>query len=431
MTVSREDAQRARRKAADDAAAKKQRATNGPEPGGKLGDPGAHEAKQNSAPCGLPAVDLNLVFAPEPPPATKWIIDELIPVGTSGLTSGPMSGGKSFLELIKSVCLASGSDFLGLFPVEQCPVLAYNSEDPPAEIIRRLHKICEALAIDAHIILRSGQLEIVSTVGKPLALFETDPKTNNATPTDWFWRTIERAKRNKARYLSFDHIGRYWDINHYKDNSQVYRAFTYSDQVAGQLDGAVNYLHHPNKDGAELAAMLDKVVPLQKLVSGAAALTNGPRFVHTLRWFRPGKDDEKFRLLQSYKATFVPRERAFKLVENARGIVEMVAELDPDKLAGKGSSKGGRPGKEVATFAAFQELVATRGSPVAIDDLVEEAIASGIVGEAEPDSAQWRDRRKTVRAHLAKFKTKVERQSDGGREWFAPLGDAGAGEIAS
>ena len=214
--------------------------------------------------CSLPAVDLGLVFQPTPPPPPRLLINKLCTVGSSGLLAGPGSGGKSFLELVKLVCLATGRPFLDTFEVEQTPVLAYFSEDSGTEIVMRLRKICAALNIDAGKLLCNGslQIEIVPTVGAARALFEVNPKTKMTVPTDWFYAAVDRAKKSKARYLSFDHIGRYWRIEHYFDNSQVFDAFTFSDRAAMELDGVICYLHHPNRsstvNGGERAILAAK-----------------------------------------------------------------------------------------------------------------------------------------------------------------------------
>ena len=172
----------------------------------------------------------------------------------------------------------------------------------------------------------------------------------------------------------------------------------------------------PNKEGSNLAARLDAVLSVQQLVSGAGALVNGPRFVHTLRWFKPDPDAPKFRLFQSHKLNSTP-ELALKLIEHD-GVVADCEMLDPDHLKGK---KAGRRSKARLSFEVLYDLYTGTMAPVGLDDLVTEAIARGILNEATPDSVAWRGRRRTIREHLRQMKDKVEAR-DGGTFAVTPEG---------
>jgi len=58
-----------------------------------------------------------------PPPSPSWIVDQLFPQGSINILVGDGGVGKSWLTLHLALCVASGQDFLGNFPVKQGKVL--------------------------------------------------------------------------------------------------------------------------------------------------------------------------------------------------------------------------------------------------------------------------------------------------------------------
>jgi hypothetical protein len=367
--------------------------------------------------CRLPAIDFDMVFSHEVP-APRLLIDRLCLVGCAGLLSGPGSGGKSFLELIKVVCIATGTKFLGEFECDQTAALVYLSEDEAHEVMLRLRNICQALKITPAMLFRPGglQLEIVPTKGAQRSLFQVDPKTREAVATPWFYSAVDRAKKLKARYLSFDHVGRYWSIEHHVNNSQVFQAFTIADGGAMDLDGVITFLHHPSKEGSREAAQKpDKPMAVQSLVGGAGAMTNAPRFVQTLRWF--SRDDQRFRLFQSHKTNSEATPSLARRLIETDGVVTDGEEIDLDEIAtssGRKGGKGGRPSEHADTFKALCELFATHRREITMDELLAEAVLAGSVSDYEPtDRNAYHQRCRTIRRHLGRYRAEVAEREKG------------------
>lgn len=353
------------------------------------------EGKEPRKPCSLPALDWFRVQHEEPPPE-RWLIEDWLPVNTAGVLAGPGSSGKSYLELIRMICLASGQEFLG-YAVEQTNCLGYFAEDRMERIWQRVKSICRALQIDPQSL--AGRLEIVSTVGCRRVLFESDRFAATVTPHEWLEQVRDRAVRLRARYTVFDHVGRLAAINR-NDPGQVFDMFAHLDSLASSIDGCVSMLTHPSK--ADLAAgRKDNAAPQ---VGGSIAMIDAPRWVHVLRRIKPEDGGDSYRALSSAKANY--REPfAIKLVENEHGIVENVGDLDPDSL----EAAHGRPrASHARTLEALRCLFSLSHREITLDELVSECIRSEIVKPAEPGTAAWRDKRRTIKNHLERYKRVVD-----------------------
>ena len=80
---------------------------------------------------------------PAQPPDKAWLVRHLWSHLAVGLISGHPKVGKSWLGLDLAVSVASGTDCLGAFPIEQPgPVVVYLAEDPLPRVRERIASLC-------------------------------------------------------------------------------------------------------------------------------------------------------------------------------------------------------------------------------------------------------------------------------------------------
>jgi hypothetical protein len=365
----------------------------------------AESPQRRAHPCDLAALDWSRI-ANEEPPKERWLIDEWIPLGTSGIITGPGNAGKSFLELIRLICFGIGRPFLGHYRLEPISCIGYFAEDSQERLWSRARKICAGLQVDP--MRLAGKVEIISTVGAHRNLLTSDQHSPTTTPTEWMHEVHDRARAFGAQYVSFDHVGRYLAINR-NDPNQVFSAFGHLDAMAQSIDGSLGFLAHPSK--TDLRNKAKQGSPIVAYVGGCAAMIDAPRWVEVLETVNDA-DGEKYRILTNEKSNY-SRRFAAKCKDNINGIMELVEEVDPDNPGKTGDESRGRPSSAERTFRMLEELFHTYRRSIPLDDLVEECIKRGIIGEASKDTTAWRGRRRTVREHLSRFNGRIdEREQD-------------------
>lgn len=363
----------------------------------------ATKGRLSTVRCTLPTIDYSHI-AEGQIAADRWLIDEWLPIGTAGVLAGPGAAGKSFLEIMRMICLATGTPFLG-YELQPCPVLGYFAEDDQRRLELRVQKICRGLGIDPRDL--RGRCEIVSLTGHNKKLFRADRNAYEVEQTAWYDQVLGRAQVMGARYISFDHVGRLASINR-NDPTQVFDMWGRLDTLAHAIDGCVCMLAHPSKS--------DLRAGKGPRVGGAVAMIDAPRWVHILDWSKHEEDDEndgdtRFRVLTNDKPNYVPRRFAIKLEENpSTGLVECKEEVDPDNPGGK---PRGRPSTgRRRTVDLLREMYERQRQPIPLDELVAEAIARDIIAPAEEGDKAWRHRRTTIRRHLEQSKREVDDRGD-------------------
>lgn len=334
-------------------------------------------------PCNIPALDW-LRVANEPAPEQRWIVKDWCPVGSSGVFAGAGSAGKSFLEMVKCICIAMGIPFLG-YEVEQRPTLGYFGEDDMGEIWRRSAKICQALDVNPTDLL--GRCEFVTTKGMAgCTMFVADEYA--VKPTDWYEQVVERILKNGIGYVTIDHFNKYFAIDSQANVHQPFSLFSYLDNLAAEMRGSVTTLIHPSKSNRALGG--SPVDPLAQ-VGGVASLAWAPRYVHALSWQEV--KEEPVRVLSSAKGNY--RDPfAIKLKMGDRGIVE------PDGSFETNAGKVSRPSTADRVLLILRERFVQTHHPIALDELVQACIDEDLYGRCEPGSSAWRDKRRMIKDHL-------------------------------
>lgn len=320
-------------------------------------------------------------------PLRAFIVDRWVPVGCLTSLYGSGGTGKSFLALMMAMCVASGRDWLG-FPCEKAPVLAVMCEDDADELRRRRNKIARALQITQQDI--EDRLMLVPRVGEPNALMEFPGGV--ATRTPLFERILAEAKRTGARLIILDNAAQLYGGNE-NDRAQVTAFLNAVAGIGAQTNGSVVLLGHPPK-----MANVE--------FSGSTAWDAVTR---SRIWFKRADEEEIPGAPERYTLELVKSnyEKRFGVVleENGNGIVQYVEELVRSKKAKQTSSD--------KTREAIHSLFVAYRRAVALEEIVTEAIRRGIVADADKGTAAWRDRCRTIRAHIQKHRDTIEERSDG------------------
>jgi hypothetical protein len=363
---------------------------------------GLQDLQVTVAPDDTPALDWDAVAEQDPPPL-RCLIEKWHPVGYAGLFAGGGGAGKTFLEILKAICLASGQPFLG-YEVEQCRAMVYLAEDDQDEIWRRAKRICASLKIDPRI-LRDECL-LISTHGRRVSpLFVSDG--DDVRPTDFFERVAGRARRDGRRYVGFDHLKRLCAIDGEKNTAQAFRLFDHLDAFAAEIDGAVTFLVHPSKSNVSMLG----TEPFNAMahVGGVASLTQAPRFVHSLS--KQEIEGRETLVLANAKPN---RFGLFgiKLELDGHGVAQFDGDYEPAKAAKKETRADG-------VLRVLKELYLSTRLPVPIDDLVKACVAQKIYEQTKDDAA-FRDRKRKVNTQLEKHAEKRLAQPREGEKW-API----------
>ena len=127
-----------------------------------------------------------------------WAVEGYVPCGVVTLFAAHGGTGKSLLALMLSVSTALGRDWLGV-PTRQANVVFYSAEDPQEVVLRRLHRICQHIAVDP-----------LDLVGRLLLLDATegDPVLFTIKRTDGINHGVTtRAHADLADYIRQHDVG--------------------------------------------------------------------------------------------------------------------------------------------------------------------------------------------------------------------------------
>ncbi len=195
----------------------------------------------------LPLLDLGAWEGMETP-AREWVLTDWIPARQATYLTGPGSAGKSLLAQQLCTCIALGLPFLGV-ETRQAVAIYVTCEDDADELHRRQKAICEALGVPLRALV--GKLHLVSlagAIGNELATFDPNGRMIVADA----YRTVrETATATGAGFVTLDNVAHLFAGNENIRN-QVAAFCGLLNQLAHAMDdGAVLFLGHPNKAGAD------------------------------------------------------------------------------------------------------------------------------------------------------------------------------------
>lgn len=193
------------------------------------------------------------------PPDRKWLLDDWIPVRQASYLTGPGSAGKSLLAQELCTCIALGLPFMGI-PTRQSVALYLTCEDGDDELHRRQAAICTGL--DVELADMAGKLFLVSLAGKTgneLATFSQtyqeglQGQANDILRPTRRWHSLsEVVKAIGVGFIALDNVAHLFAGNE-NNRNEVASFVNLLNRLAISVDGAVLFIGHPNKAGAEFS----------------------------------------------------------------------------------------------------------------------------------------------------------------------------------
>jgi hypothetical protein len=221
-------------------------------------------------------------FDPAQLPAREWLYGGHYQRGIITATIGSGGGGKSSLDLVELLSMATCRDLLGEQPLERCRVWYHNAEDTVDEIYRRIAAICQHYSIPQTEL--EGWLFVTSGIEMPIRIATSHggKVTVDAMTVADIIRTITE---NEISVASFDPlIAHHTGVeNATSDMDQVCREFA---RIANATDCAIEIVHHTRKPafGQEELSVTDS--------RGAGAIKDAVRSMRVLNTMSKGEADK-------------------------------------------------------------------------------------------------------------------------------------------
>jgi len=221
------------------------------------------------------------------------------------VTVAPGGAGKSALNIVECLALASGETLTENEVKQQTPVWYYNTEDDFDELNRRIR----AAAV-YHKITKDALKYFYYTSGRtqPLILVADDRKHGlvvNEKAVTWL---IQEIKRRHAGLFVLDPFVRCHRVSE-NDNNAIDLVVQQLQRVADTTNCAISIVHHVSKGSTDVHGNLDKV-------RGASALASAVRIAHTFYsmsvkeakdYGMSGSERLKYARLDNAKANLTPR----------------------------------------------------------------------------------------------------------------------------
>jgi hypothetical protein len=298
-------------------------------------------------------------------PQREWLYGGHYMRSIASATIGPGGSGKSSLDLVESIAMATARNLLGEQPTERLRVWYHNGEDPLPELERRIAAICVYYKIDPHEL--DGYFFCTSGLDMPIKIAggNGEVKLNHATAG----AIITGIREREIDVLTLDPLITLHSLaeaeNHKMD--PVLREFA---RIANDTNCAIELAHHTRKkvSGQDDYTTAD--------ARGASAIIDAVRSARTLNGLNNedakvlGIDDELERL--SYFR--VDKGKANMTRRSVASYYRLVGQELPNGLAGG-------PGDDVG--------VVTRVTPPDVAIKLGEADIAFLVAEtANSDQAE-------------------------------------------
>ena len=218
-------------------------------------------------------------FLEAQPKPIEWIIQDVMPVGKTGLLVAPGGSGKGYLLVQLAISVAAGVPLFGRYPIDKPGgVLAFFAEDDEEELHRRftnaVNTVCDAPEIDSNQFKLDLEknLFVASMIGRDdLAIIESTPAGPIRTAS--FNRFMATAAQiPDLRLLIFDPTRHFMggDENSSLDSTRYVQALQALSQATGTFVLAVQ---HTNKFSMRSGDAMG-----QEAARGSSALTDAVRW---------------------------------------------------------------------------------------------------------------------------------------------------------
>ena len=193
----------------------------------------------NPLPIGLGILDAVASIPPRP-----WIIQNLLLRGYVSAIFSPGGVGKSTLQLVLALSVATGRDLINQGIEEQTPVLVINNEDDQDEMLRRIGAIVMMYGITEEEL--EGNFYVQSGYGSPLMIASMSDKVVKLTPN--VESMTEFCTEKSIGVIMIDPFISTHDIPE-NDNTLIDKVVHAYKRIARDTGAAICLVHHTKKTG--------------------------------------------------------------------------------------------------------------------------------------------------------------------------------------
>lgn len=203
----------------------------------------------------------------------RWLYGKHLIRGYVSTTVSPGGVGKTTLELIEAIALATARPLLGVPVRERVRVWHYNLEDPRDELMRRVWAICEHYQIPP--VELEGWLFLDS--GRDCKMIVAEPVDGVVMPAVAADQVIEQMQRFDISVLQVDPLvkAHYAEEN---DNKQIDAVLDVFADIAKRCGAAIDLVHHTRKPPSGFVAVAGDI----NTARGAGALAGAVRSARTI-----------------------------------------------------------------------------------------------------------------------------------------------------
>jgi hypothetical protein len=234
-------------------------------------------------------LEIEPYFDTDPPPL-QWILEGQIPRGIVGQLAAAGGTGKTFLLITLSVGMAQGLRmFKSFIPPKPLRILAFFSEDPPDETLRRFRAVVKDMDLSAKDRkLITQNFMIVANKSEPLVILQD----GNAIPSPAYSRLREMIQLHKPDIVYLDTQSRFCGVEE-NLNHLAARFIALLQDLATEGNCTILLTHHVNKQDGK--------------TRGATAFKDGCRWGAEMRELSEG-DAKLFKLNPQHCYRFVEFE---------------------------------------------------------------------------------------------------------------------------
>lgn len=221
------------------------------------------------------------------PTTIDWLVDPIIPPGTSGLLAGESGVGKTWLILALAIAISTGSKFLGHFRTKPGSVLIVDEENAELLLRVRLKMMLTAAGLD------TDKIPINFLIGKAVNL----SPNKGGTRTIAYNKLLATVRSIKPAIVIFDSLTRVHRANENNAN-EIAAVFSNVKHLMEQTSSACLFTHHFNKSGygssksgmrirgsSDIRAFCDYSLLVDKADGGVVIHHDKARWADTLQSF--------------------------------------------------------------------------------------------------------------------------------------------------
>lgn len=202
----------------------------------------------------------------------KWLYGRHLIEGYVSATVSAGGAGKTTLELIEAVAMATGRDLIGAQSVEPVRVWHYNLEDPLDELYRRVWAICEHFEVppaelEGQLYLDSGRERKLLVAGR-----DGEPVVFDAAQ-----ELTAEMQENGIKVLQIDPFVKVHQLDE-NNNPEIDFVCSIFADIAQATGGCVDLVHHIRKAPTGAMAQPGNIDQAR----GASALSGAVRAARTL-----------------------------------------------------------------------------------------------------------------------------------------------------